>query len=749
MIPAGSPALTDQGGASAHVHSHPPGPWDPHGGKDDVSRKQLNLGIVAHVDAGKTTLTERLLFEAGVIDEVGSVDAGTTQTDTLELERLRGITIKSAVTSFALGDVHVNLIDTPGHPDFIAEVERVLSVLDGAVLVISAVEGVQPQTRILMRALQRLRIPTLLFVNKIDRAGAEDRRVLNAITERLGAAIIPLSAPRAVGSRDASVTPLVADESLLEALAENDEELLASYVEDGSAVPPRRLFRELASQTRQVLVHPVFFGSALTGAGVERLAAGIPDLLPSSSGDPEGPPSGVVFKIERGADAQKIAYVRMLSGTIRTRDRVSFGRGLEDKVTAIAVFESGPAERRQSVAAGEVAKLWGLREVQIGDRIGEAGSAAMRPQFPPPTLESVVVASNPDDRARLRTALIRLAEQDPLINVQQNEVLNEDSVSLYGEVQKEVLESTLETDYWLEVAFQEPTPIHIERPLRSGEAIEVLKGEGNPFLATIGLRVGPAPVDSGVEFRLGVDASVVPLYLYTTLDSFGEHMGQSVRETLREGLLLCGDDDRLRLQRARRAPVAKRAAQQELRLQEADADRAHAGARQGGNTGVRAGRPGAARGSDGVGRRGPGGHRPAGRARGDRVAAGRPRFGRHRSVGPRRAEPAAGALEADERRGRVRVDVSRLRAGDRRPASPAAEDREPTQPRGVPREPGGTPVDGMDVDHAHDQGARSRRLAGIFVPLAQGSPRASRACGSYRPGLRDEHPARTLGRRRT
>ena len=128
--------------------------------------ERANLGIVAHVDAGKTTLTERLLYEAGVIDEIGSVDAGTTQTDTLDLERQRGIMIKSAVTSFALGDVHVNLIDIPGHPDFIAEVERVLSVLDGAVLVISAVEGVQPQTRILMRALQRLRIPTLLFVNR-------------------------------------------------------------------------------------------------------------------------------------------------------------------------------------------------------------------------------------------------------------------------------------------------------------------------------------------------------------------------------------------------------------------------------------------------------------------------------------------------------------------------------------------------------------------------------------------------------
>src|SRR5579871_6043389 len=130
--------------------------------------RTLNLGILAHVDAGKTSLSERLLYLAGAIDEVGSVDRGTTQTDTLELERQRGITIKAAVVSFAVGDTTVNLIDTPGHPDFIAEVERVLNVLDGAVLVISAVEGVQPQTRVLMRALQRLRIPTLIFVNKID-----------------------------------------------------------------------------------------------------------------------------------------------------------------------------------------------------------------------------------------------------------------------------------------------------------------------------------------------------------------------------------------------------------------------------------------------------------------------------------------------------------------------------------------------------------------------------------------------------
>src|ERR671911_388648 len=151
----------------------------------------LNLGILAHVDAGKTSLTERLLHAAGVIDEIGSVDDGSTQTDSLALERRRGITIKSAVVSFAVGGVTVNLIDTPGHPDFIAEVERVLSVLDGAMLVVSAVEGVQAQTRVLMRTLQRLRIPTLIFVNKVDRGGAHYERVLQDIAEKLTPAIIP------------------------------------------------------------------------------------------------------------------------------------------------------------------------------------------------------------------------------------------------------------------------------------------------------------------------------------------------------------------------------------------------------------------------------------------------------------------------------------------------------------------------------------------------------------------------------
>ena len=389
-------------------------------------RRTLNLGILAHVDAGKTTLTERLLYAAGVIDEIGSVDAGTTQTDSLALERQRGITIKAAVAAFAIGDVAVNLIDTPGHPDFIAEVERVLSVLDGAVLVISAVEGVQPQTLLLMRALQRLHIPTLLFVNKIDRPGADDDGVLRAISERLTPAIVPVGSPHGLGTRDAGFTPWRNDDeafraALVEVLAERDEGILEAYVEDEAGVSSRRLREALAAQARRALVYPVFFGSAITGAGVESLTAGIAELLPAAAGDADGPVSGAVFKIERGTAGEKIAYVRMFSGTVRTRDRVTFGLEAEDKVTAVAVFDRGAAVQRPSVSAGEIGKLWGLGEIRIGDRIGEIRAASTAHHFAPPTLETVVAPIDPDDRARLRVALTQLAEQDPLIDVRQDD----------------------------------------------------------------------------------------------------------------------------------------------------------------------------------------------------------------------------------------------------------------------------------------------------------------------------------------
>jgi ribosomal protection tetracycline resistance protein len=504
-------------------------------------RRTLNLGILAHVDAGKTTLTERLLFAAGVIDEIGSVDKGTTQTDSLPLEQQRGITIKSAVVSFAIDDVTVNLIDTPGHPDFIAEVERVLSVLDGAVLVVSAVEGVQSQTRVLMRALERLRIPRLIFVNKVDRLGADCDRVLNEISERLTPGTVAMTSVGGEGTRAAVVTPRADGDAvfrsrLVDVLADHDDALLAAYVEDETSVSSRNLRAALASQTEQALVSPVFFGSAIIGAGVDTLTAGVAELLPAAAGDAEGPVSGAVFKIDRGPAAEKVAYVRMFSGTVHTRDRLHFGHDGEGKVTAISVFDRGTDVQRPAVAAGEIAKLSGLREIRIGDGIGEAPERALHREFPPPTLESVIVPVDPDDRQRLRVALTQLAEQDPLINVRQDDRRQEISVSLYGEVQKEVIEATLASDFDIDVAFRETTPIYVERPIGTGEALEILHAESNPFHATIGLRVDAAPAGSGNVFRLHVDSRTLPLYVYNTAARFRESMSQYVRESLQEGL---------------------------------------------------------------------------------------------------------------------------------------------------------------------------------------------------------------------
>jgi ribosomal protection tetracycline resistance protein len=500
-------------------------------------RRTLNLGILAHVDAGKTTLTERLLFGAGVTHEIGSVDKGT---DSLALEQQRGITIRAAVVSFAIDDVRVNLIDTPGHPDFIAEVERVLAVLDGAVLVISAVEGVQPQTRILMRALRRLRIPTLLFVNKIDRPGADCDRVLGEMRDMLTPAIIAMTSARDEGGRGASVTPYgesdaVFTERLLEVLADEDDGLLRDYL-DSPAVSARRLAGVLAEQTAQAVVHPTFYGSALTGAGVRELTAGIRRLLPASAGDTDAPPAGLVFKIERGPGGDRIAYARVFRGTVHTRDRVRVGQSGEGKVTAIRVFDAGSDVQRPAASAGDIAKLWGLAEAQIGDSIGAAGARTLAHEFAPPTLESVVQPVDPKDGRRLQVALAQLGEQDPLIDVRQDREGGQISVSLYGEVQKEVIEATLAADYGLEVEFRETTPICIERPTGTGEAVELLNTPTNPFHADLGLRVEPAAPGSAVDVRVGVDPRDSPLYIFKTFESFAEHMDDYVRLALETGL---------------------------------------------------------------------------------------------------------------------------------------------------------------------------------------------------------------------
>ncbi|MDB5535303.1 MAG: GTP-binding protein, partial [Devosia sp.] len=491
--------------------------------------RTLNLGILAHVDAGKTSLTERLLFAAGVIDKIGSVDDGNTQTDTMALERQRGITIKAAVVSFAVGDVTVNLIDTPGHPDFIAEVERVLNVLDGAILVVSAVEGVQAQTRVLMRALQRLRIPTLIFVNKIDRRGAQCNGVLESIKARLTPAVLAMGETASEGERDADFRPFGSSEAkfraaLIERLSEGDDALLADYITDPAGVDATRLHDALRAESRTSVVHPVFFGSAVTGAGIEPLMAAIPELLPAEIGDDDGPVSASVFKIERGWAGDKIAYARVFSGTIHLRDRVKVN-GEEARITAIQMFDRGKSHAATTVGAGRIAKLSGLGDIRIGDTIGLQPPRLVARHFAPPTLETSVLPVRGADRAALWLALGQLAEQDPLINLRKNDEEQQVFVSLYGEVQKQVIQQTLLAEFSIDIAFQDSTVICVERLAGTGAAVEYLFRAPNPFLATVGLRVDPMPAGSGVCFALEVDPGQMAAGFYRAVE-------EAVRETL-------------------------------------------------------------------------------------------------------------------------------------------------------------------------------------------------------------------------
>ncbi|MEV0890140.1 translation factor GTPase family protein [Promicromonospora sp. NPDC050262] len=484
----------------------------------------LNLGIVAHVDAGKTSLTERLLHHSGVIDRLGSVDGGDTLTDSLALERERGITIRASVASFPAGDVTVNVLDTPGHPDFIAEVDRSLAVLDGAVLVLSAVEGVQAQTLVLMRALQRLRLPVIVFVNKIDRRGARPEAVADAVARRLSPDVLPVQRVLDAGTPAVRVEPL----------------------------PDDGLRAWLAGESRRGAAHPVLFGSAVTGVGMPDLTAALGTYLPvvADGGGPASPgdaraddaaepdsdplpaagtngPSGVVFAIDR-EDGRKRAFVRMRSGALRVRDRIDLGHGRSERITGLRVAHRGTLEPRSTARPGQIAVVQGLATARVGDVVGPQRPGDERAsQFPPPSYETVVDAE-PAARGRLYAALSELAEQDPLIQVRRRD--EEMTVSLYGEVQREVLAAILQREYRVDARFGEVRTARTERLVGSGHALEIKKQNGNEFHATIGLRVEPAAPGSGVRFELECERGSMP-------PAFFDATEDTVRRSLARGPL--------------------------------------------------------------------------------------------------------------------------------------------------------------------------------------------------------------------
>lgn len=499
----------------------------------------INIGIAAHVDAGKTSLTERILYETHVIGEIGRVDKGTTQTDSLDLEKRRGITIKASVVSFFVDDLKVNLIDTPGHPDFLAEVERSFSVLDGAILLISAVEGIQAQTKILLSALKKLCIPTIIFINKIDRSGAQADELIQRVKEKLTEQIIPLYRTERIGTKQASVVEnSLRDPAFLQACIEqltlNDEQLLAAYVE-GETITEGQVRTALARQIREAKLYPVFFGSAITGAGVRELLASLGSYFPSAAGLENAPLSGIVFKLEKEASGEKIAYVRVFAGRLRVRTFVNLQRRKHNgrietytgKIQKLHLFWEGKTVQMQEVGAGEFCKVWGLKEVRIGDVIGEESDCIKMLHFATPHLETRIEAIHQEQDHQLYQALLELAEEDPLISVQKDDVQQSIYLRIFGEVQKEVIEAMLKENYGLDVRFAETGIVCIEKPAGTGQAIELMGAEDNPCMATVGLKVEPGPADSGVTYKSIPGA--LPLHFHRAIE-------ETVRATLAQGL---------------------------------------------------------------------------------------------------------------------------------------------------------------------------------------------------------------------
>ncbi|PWR12611.1 GTP-binding protein [Micromonospora sicca] len=484
----------------------------------------LNLGIVAHVDAGKTSLTERLLYEAGAVSELGSVDAGTTRTDSMELERRRGITIRAAVTSIAIGDLSINLLDTPGHPDFIAEVERSLAVLDAAVLVVSSVEGVQPQTVAIWRALRRIGAPTVVFLNKVDRRGADVDRVLAQVRQRLGARPVMLTRVAGQGGRDARVRAVGLDaEPVVEAVAEVDDAVAARWLTDES-VRGRDVRRAIRHAVRRVELTPVACGSAITGAGVRQLCRLLADLLPPGE-ERDGPLAGTVFAVDRDGHGRR-AWLRVWSGHLRVRDRVEVAGGRPQAVTQIAVCEPAGVVVRPQVSAGQIAAVRGV-SARIGQHIGDP-PRRQGYRFPPPTSQAIVEPVEPGQRLAMFAGLAELADEDPLVDLRLDEQQGEAVIRLHGEVQKEVLAALLQDRYGVRVRFSGTLTACIERVAGTGAAEERAQERGNPYLAGLGLRVEPAPVGHGIEFRPGVEPGRLP-------PAFVAATEEGVRAALRQG----------------------------------------------------------------------------------------------------------------------------------------------------------------------------------------------------------------------
>ncbi|MCC3375082.1 translation factor GTPase family protein [Cohnella sp. REN36] len=498
-----------------------------------------NVGLFAHVDAGKTTTTEQMLYRSGRIRAPGSVDAGTAQTDWLEVERARGISVRAAVTRFEWRDVGVNLVDTPGHVDFLSEVERSLRVMDGAVLIVSAVEGVQAQTEVIWQALRELRIPTLIYVNKMDRIGADPAAVVAQVRRLLSADAVPAQAPQGAEATFAGARSLTeSDEALAaggpfgtllaEAVAERDERLLAHYLEEGT-LPCAEVSAALTARARRGELFPILFGASGKGIGVGALMDAIVHLLPSPGGDPDADVAGVVFKLERDPVMGRVAYVRLYGGTIRNRDTVrNATQDTTDKVTQIRKIDGRKAEDVGLLQAGDIAAVCGWSRARIGDFVGSPAGVPGERRMAVPLLTVQAHWQNEAEYPAVVAAFQELADEDPHLDLQWLQDERELHLKVMGPIQTEVLASVLQSRFGLAVTFGAPSVIYKETPAGMGEGYVAYLAP-KPCWAILRFSIEPLPRGSGLVYASTVRGERL-------LESYRNEVARRVPEALQQGL---------------------------------------------------------------------------------------------------------------------------------------------------------------------------------------------------------------------
>jgi ribosomal protection tetracycline resistance protein len=474
-----------------------------------------NIGILAHVDAGKTTLTEQLLYKSEVIKDLGSVDKGTAHTDNLEIEQQRGISVKASEINLSWRGFEINIIDTPGHVDFSGEVERSLGVLDGAILVVSAVEGVQPQTEVYFKALREMKVPTIIFINKIDRMGANVNGVLEEVKKVLSSSALPFQDFSTVNSMELSVNSLEPSMNLLfeeefagsqlqdrfiEAMAEMDELLLEKYLE-GEKISPQLLKERLRILMSEVSVYPVLYGSALKNIGITELLNLLVEGTPARIDYSEEELSGIVFKVKNHKTMGKMAFVRLYGGKIESRDSVyNYTKGVSEKVTLMKKLCGYKEINCSEVRSGEIAWVSGLSKVSIGDVLGNPSRVPKVSVIAKPLLTVQIFPKLKEATIKLVEALQELEEEDPLLGIKWIKEKNEIHIQIMGMIQIEILESILMSRFEIAVSFGKPSIIYKETPSKWSLGFEAYTMP-KPCWAVVKFEVEPMPAGTGLIYE--------------------------------------------------------------------------------------------------------------------------------------------------------------------------------------------------------------------------------------------------------